>query len=82
MAAVVLVPAEINRVTGSALTSDTTTLVGSVATRTLVFDITSATFQSRFPATGDQAAPFRDLYTYQLANALKCFVTADAPVIA
>ena len=80
MAAVVLDPVPINEVTGSSLTSDTTGLAGPVATRTLVFNITSADFQTRFPPATDQASPFRDLFTHVLAHKLNTKI-AVAPVV-
>jgi hypothetical protein len=66
----------IQDITGCTLVSDTTTGL----TRTFVYDLT-AQFISEFPATSDQAAPFRDLYTHTLAAQLQSMITAAAPVI-
>lgn len=81
MAALTLDPTPIQEATGAVLFSDTTGLAGSVATRTIVFNISPATFVARFPAGTDQASPFRDLYTHQLAAGLKTVITADAVVL-
>lgn len=82
MTAVVLDPAPIQTITGCTLTSDTTSLGGATATRTLVFDINTAAYIANFPAGTDQAAPFRDLYTHQLAAGLMCKIVADPVAIA
>lgn len=58
-----------------------TTLVGAVATRTIVFDITGAAFQANFPVGTDQAAPFQGLYTQVLAGALNTKIMADPVVV-
>jgi hypothetical protein len=73
---------EIETVTGCTLTSDTTTVSGQVVTRTIVFSITAATFQTYFPPGTDQAGPFYGLYTHVLSHALACLITAADPVIA
>jgi hypothetical protein len=82
MAAVELDESAIETVTGCTLTSDVTTLVGSVATRTIIFGINNATFQGNFPAGTDQASPFRALYGSVLSAALACPVTEIPVVIA
>jgi hypothetical protein len=82
MAAITLDPLPISQMTGCTLTSDNTTLTGGTANRTLVFAINTAAYVANFPAGTDQAAPFRDLYTHQLAAGLKCKVLADPVVIA
>lgn len=80
MAAVVLDPAPINEVTGSSLTSDITTISGATVTRTLVFNISSATFQTRFPVGTAQNSPFVDLFSHVLAHKLNTKI-AVAPVV-
>lgn len=82
MLGVVLDPMPIMQMTGCTLTSDNTTLGGATANRTLVFAINTAAYIANFPAGTDQAAPFVDLYTHQLAAGLKCKVLADPVVIA
>jgi len=82
MSGVILDPAPIEQVTGCALISDVTTLGGSTANRTLVFNINTAAFIANFPAGTDVASPFRDLYTHSLAAGLKCKVIADPVAIA
>jgi hypothetical protein len=82
LAAVVLNYAGIEDMTGAVLASDTTGLTGSVATRTIVFTISGATFQLRFPPGSDQSAPFNNLYTQTLAAGVKSFVTSASVVIA
>jgi hypothetical protein len=82
MAAVDLDFGEIETATGCTFGSDTTTEVGQVVTRTIVFDINNATFLGNFPNGTDQASPFRNLYTLVLSESLACFITAGAVVIA
>jgi len=72
----------IEEITGAALSSDVTTLAGSVASRTIVFNITGVHFQTRFPPGTDQAAPFRGLYLQTLAGTLGAVVTEHPVVIA
>lgn len=71
---------DITQIADVTLLSDTTTIAGSVVTRTLNFT-PGAQFPLRFPPAGDQAAPFRQLYTAILANALSTKVTAADPVL-
>jgi hypothetical protein len=71
----------IEQATGCTLISDVTTLVGSIATRTIVFDINTAQFKAEFPAGTDQAAPFYGLYTQALSRALNSLITEIPPVI-
>lgn len=67
---------------GATLTSDTTAIVGAAVVRTLVWNISSAEYQSNFPVGTDQGAPFRDLYTQTIGFFLKTKVTAGTVVIA
>jgi hypothetical protein len=82
MAAVSLDENAIETITGCTLTSDTTTLAGAVATRTIVFAINTTQFEACFPAGTDQAAPFRGLYTQALSSGLNTFITEIPVVIA
>jgi hypothetical protein len=82
MIAVDLTFSAIEQATGCTFLSDTTTLVGATATRTIVFDINTAQFIAEFPAGTDQAAPFYGLYTQALSGALNCPITEIPPVIA
>jgi hypothetical protein len=81
MAGVVLGTDQIEQMTGAVLFSDITTLTGSTANRTVVFDITGAAFQANFPVGTDQAAPFRGLYTQVLSAAIKTKIIEDPVVI-
>ena len=82
MSGITLDKAPIEQMTGCTLVSDITTLGGATANRTIIFAINTAAYVANFPAGTDQAAPFRDLYTHQLAAGLKCKVLADPVVIA
>jgi hypothetical protein len=82
LAAIDLDPTPIFDMTAAVLATDTTTLTGTIATRTLVFNITNAEFQTRFPPTTDQACPFRGLYLQTIAGTLGTIVTEAAVVIA
>lgn len=82
MAAIVLDPSGIEQVTGAVLDSDSTTLLGTIATRTLIFDISGPQFQGSFPVGTDQAAPFRGLYKQALSAGLNTKITEDPVVIA
>jgi len=82
VAAVALSFTAIETVTGCTLASDTTTTLGQVVTRTIVFDINTAQFIAQFPAGTDQACPFRDLYTHELAHFLNTKVAPQPVVIA
>jgi hypothetical protein len=82
MAAVDIGEVQIETITGCTLTSDTTTLAGPIATRTIVFDIATAIFQEQFPPGSDQAGPFYGLYTQVLSGALDCPIAEVLPVIA
>lgn len=62
------------------LVNDTTTLSGSVATRTINF-APGANFAKQFPSTAAAAGAFTNLYTAILANALSTTVTPLAPVL-
>jgi hypothetical protein len=81
MAAVPLDHAGIEALLGVTLTSDTTTLTGTTAVRTIIYNITSAQFQAAFPV-GTQQAPFWGLFQQTLSGFLAAFVTAADPVIA
>jgi hypothetical protein len=82
MAAVAIDYTQIQEVTGAVETSDQTASTGQVVTRTIIFGITSAQFQSQFPAGTDQAQAFRGLYTQQLSQALDTYITETPVVIA
>jgi len=82
MAAVDLTFDAIEQITGCTFISDITTTALTVVTRTIVFDINTAQFQSSFPPGSDQAAPFRGLYTQTLSAALDCIITEAAVVLA
>jgi len=66
---------------GATLSSDTTSNDGTNAIRTIVYNISSAAFAANFPA-GQEASPFNDLFTTELAGALGMVVVASVPVIA
>jgi len=80
LAAVALDEQAIQDQTGCTFNSDTTTLVGATASRTIVFNINTATFEANFPAGSDQACPFRGLYSQTISGALATFVT-ETPVV-
>jgi hypothetical protein len=82
MTAVDLDFVEIETATGCTLVSDITTTVGSVVTRTIVFDTNTAAFAERFPAGSDQASPFTGLYTMALSGGLNCLIKEDPVLIA
>jgi hypothetical protein len=82
MTAVVLDPSGIEQATGAVLSTDTTSLVGSTAERTLVFNIAGAEFQTRFPPGTDQSCPFIGLYKQALSGALNSFVVENPVILA
>jgi len=68
---------------GATLTSDVTNpLSTNQATRTIVFNISSAAFQANFPTGTDQAAIFHALYTSALSGGLRSIVVETPVVIA
>ncbi len=69
----------IEQATGCTFISDVTALLGSVVTRTIVFDINTAQFLASFPA-GQEATPFVGLYTQALSGAVDSFIT-EVPVV-
>jgi hypothetical protein len=76
---------QIETVTGATLTSDVTTLVGAMATRTIVFGINNPAFQANFPPLDpnvDPASPFRGLYLQLLSASLNTKVVEDPVAIA
>jgi hypothetical protein len=66
---------------GATLISDTTSNDGTFAIRTIQFDITSAEFQSNFPA-GQEKSPFNDLFTSEIGGALGMDVVVEPVIIA
>jgi hypothetical protein len=82
LAAVQLDLNAIETMTGCTLASDTTGLSGSVATRTIVFNINTGAFEANFPAGTDQTAPFNSLYDGAISLALDCPCHANPVVIA
>jgi hypothetical protein len=71
----------IEQATGAILNSDVTSLLGLVATRTIIFGIASAQFQGSFPVGTDQAAPFRGLYAQALSAGLNTKISEDPVII-
>ena len=71
----------IEEATGAIETSDVTTLLGSVATRTFIFNINTAAFLAALPA-GQEASPFIGLYLAALSTGLATKVVEDPVVIA
>ena len=66
---------------GAVFSSDNTGTSGSDVTRTLVFQISSPTYQQNFPPPGE-AGPFFNVFTEILKTALQCDIAAAAPVLA
>jgi hypothetical protein len=81
MAAIPLDPGPIEQATGAVLNSDVTSILGFVATRTIIFGIASAQFQGSFPIGTDQAAPFRGLYAQALSAGLNTKISEDPVII-
>lgn len=69
-------------ITGVTVTSDvTTTPTSSKAVRTIVLNLTSATFKGRFPDATDQRSPFWNFMTGLLQASAISPVLAAAPVL-
>lgn len=66
---------------GATLDSDNTSNDGTNAIRTIVFNISSANFASNFPS-GQEASPFNNLFTSEIAGELGMVVVPSPVVIA
>jgi hypothetical protein len=74
------IPVEFLELTGATVTSDNTVVGATSTTRTVVFNITAAQFQSQFP--DDPLGPFWGLLTLPIAEYVNASVLEALPVAA